>query len=100
MTTTVNKSSSESRQDFRPIVRQTAPPKLLASFATSRDPSRSGSGERISGRNLREDFVDWVTVVDFQPLAAGNREAARVEAKLLHDRGVNVSDVVPILDGV
>ena len=35
-----------------------------------------------------------------EPFAAGNGEPARVEAELVQDRGVDVGDVVAVLDGV
>ena len=38
--------------------------------------------------------------VDLQPLAAGDFQPARVEAELVQDRGVDVGDVVAVLDGV
>ena len=41
-----------------------------------------------------------MTVVDLQTFPAGNFEAAWVEPKLLHHSGMNVGDVMPILDGV
>ena len=41
-----------------------------------------------------------MTVVDFQSLAAGDCEAARIEAELLHDGRMNIGDVVAILNGV
>src|SRR5260221_12823298 len=41
-----------------------------------------------------------MAVVDFQPLLAGNFEFARIEAQLVQDRGVNVRDVVTVLDSV
>ena len=38
--------------------------------------------------------------IDLQPLVAGDFEPARVEAELVQDGGVDVGDVVAILDGV
>ena len=39
-------------------------------------------------------------MVDVEALAAGDFEAAGVEAELVQDRGVDVGDVVTILGGV
>src|SRR5579883_3552319 len=47
-----------------------------------------------------DDFPDRPAVVDLQPLAAGDLELARIEAELVQDGGVDVGDVVAILDGV
>ena len=35
-----------------------------------------------------------------EPLSAGDFQPARVEAELVQDRGVDVGDVMPVLDGV
>lgn len=50
--------------------------------------------------SLRDDSFNRVPIVDFQPLAAGDFETARIEAELLHNSRMNVGDVVPILNGV
>ena len=39
-------------------------------------------------------------MIDFQPLASGNFEFAGVEAPLVENGGVDVGDVVAVLDGV
>src|SRR5204863_2299163 len=39
-------------------------------------------------------------VIDLQALAAGDRQAARVEAQLVQDGRVDVGDVVAVFDGV
>ena len=39
-------------------------------------------------------------VINVEPFAAGDFEAARVEAELMKDRGMNVCDVVTIFDRV
>ncbi len=49
---------------------------------------------------LRQNLPDRLAVVDLQPLAAGDLQLARVEAELVQDRGVDVGDVVAVLDGV
>ena len=49
---------------------------------------------------LRDDLADRLAEVDLQPLAAGDLQPARVEAELVQDRGVDVGDVVAVLDGV
>ena len=41
-----------------------------------------------------------MAVVDVEALAAGDFEAAGVEAELVQDGGVDVGDVVPIFGGV
>src|SRR4051812_40600695 len=43
------------------------------------------------------DLPDRPAVVDVQPLAAGHLQPPRVEAEQLHDRGVDVGDVVAVL---
>ena len=48
----------------------------------------------------RDDLVDRLAVVDVEALAAGDFQLAGVEAELLQDRGVDVGDVVAVLDGV
>ena len=52
------------------------------------------------GDSLRDDLADRLAVVDVEALAAGDFEPARVEAELVQDRGVDVGDVVAVLDGV
>ena len=47
-----------------------------------------------------DEFADGLAVVDVEALAAGDFEAAGVEAELVQDRGVDVSDVVAVLGGV
>ena len=47
-----------------------------------------------------QDLADRPAVVDLQPLAAGDVEPARVEAQQVQQRGVDVGDVVGVLDGV
>ena len=51
-------------------------------------------------RTSRDDLRDRLAVVDLQPLAAGDLQLARIEAELVQDRGVDVGDVVAVLDGV
>ena len=47
-----------------------------------------------------DDFVNRMTVVDFQPLSAWDFQTPSIEAQLLHHGRVDVGDVVSILDGV
>ena len=39
-------------------------------------------------------------MIDRQALPAGNRQAVRIEAQQMHEGGVDVGDVVAVLDGV
>ena len=47
-----------------------------------------------------ENLADWFAVVHVEAFAAGDFQAARVEAELMQHRGVDVGDVMAILDGV
>ena len=49
---------------------------------------------------LRDDGIDWFSVIDFQAFATGNFELSRVEAKLFQNRGLDVSHVVTVFDSV
>jgi hypothetical protein len=49
---------------------------------------------------LGEDRTDGLAVVDLEALLAGDLQAAGVEPQLVQDRGVDVGDVVAVLDGV
>ena len=51
-------------------------------------------------RTSRNDFLDRLAMVDVEAFAAGDFQAAGIEPELLQDRGVDVGDVVAILDGV
>ena len=51
-------------------------------------------------RGLRDDFPHHRPEIDVEPLAAGDFQAARVEAELVQEGGVQVGDVVPFLHGV
>ena len=53
-------------------------------------------GDPASGELCRS----FITIIDFQPLPAGDCETARIEAELLHDGSVNIGDIVAILNGV
>ena len=48
----------------------------------------------------RQDLPDRLAVFDLQPLPAGDLEPVGVEPEQVQDRGVDVGDVVPVLDGV
>src|SRR4051794_28240308 len=49
---------------------------------------------------LRDDLLNWPAHVDLQELVAGHLQFARVEAELAQHGGVDVGDVMPVLDGV
>src|SRR5437773_590396 len=49
---------------------------------------------------LGNDVADGLAVVDVQAPAARDLQAAGIEAELVHHRGVDVRDVVAVLDGV
>jgi len=49
---------------------------------------------------LRHDFADRPAEIDFEPLAAGHFEPARIEPQPIEHRGVQVGHVVPMLGGV
>jgi len=46
-----------------------------------------------------DDFADDLAVFHFEAFAAGDFEAARVEAELVQNRGVDIGDIVAVLDG-
>ena len=58
-----------------------------------------GNNVTLESRS-RQYLADRCAVVDVEPLAAGDFEAAGVETELLQDRGVDVRDVVSVFDGV
>ena len=80
--------------DFIPSPAPLTPSSQQSSFGASASlrETRLRSQARISSDRLAE--------VDLQPLAAGDFEPARVEAELVQDGGVDVGDVVAVLDGV
>ncbi len=49
---------------------------------------------------LREDLANYAGVLHLQSFAAGDFEAAGVEAKLVQHGGVDVGDVVTVFDGL
>src|SRR5437762_2435215 len=51
----------------------------------------------ICGSN---NSTNWLAVVDFKALATGHFEAPRIEAHQVQHGGVDVGDVVAVLDGV
>src|ERR1043165_2880556 len=57
-------------------------------------------GAARRGFDSCEDFADDAAEVAFEALAAGDFERARIKAQQVHDRGVDVSDIVRMLDGV
>ena len=61
---------------------------------------KSASPRALTNAWLRDDLADHLAVIDLQPLAAGDFQPARVEAELVQHRGVDVGDVVAVLDGV
>lgn len=44
--------------------------------------------------------MDWFAVVDLQSGSSGNRQASRVEAQLMEDRGMEIGDVMTVLHRV
>src|SRR5687768_12478898 len=52
------------------------------------------------GRRSGDDLPDRLAEVDLQALVAGDLQLVRVEAELAEHRGVDVGDVVAVLDGV
>src|SRR5688572_25772499 len=63
-------------------------------------PRRMRYPRLLPSPSLCQDLRHHVPVVDLQPLAAGHREFPRVESELVEDRGVQVGNVVAVLDGV
>ena len=55
---------------------------------------------KVGTKTSCDDFVDGFAMVNIMTFAAGDFEFAGTEAELLQDRGVDVGDVVTILDGV
>src|SRR5262245_56074934 len=68
---------------------------LESGIWNSEYPLRSRRGDRLG-----HDRADRPAVVDLQALAAGDVEAVRIEPHQVEERGVNVGDVVRVLDGV
>ena len=54
----------------------------------------------VADLSSADDLLDRLTEVDFQPFVAGNLEPARVEAKLVQQRGVDIRHVMTVFDGV
>src|SRR5438552_368988 len=48
----------------------------------------------------RDNRVDGIAVIHVEALAAGDFQAMRIETHELHDRRVDVRDVMAIFDGV
>ena len=49
---------------------------------------------------LSDDFLDGRTMVDIEPLAAGDIQFGGIETELVENGGVDVGDVVGMLDGI
>ena len=49
---------------------------------------------------LRENLPNHFAVIDFKPFAARYFQPPRIEPELMQDSGVNISDVMPVFDGV
>src|SRR5262245_28440763 len=66
------------------------------------DPRREAclSVRPIRSQGSGQDGADRPAVLDLQALPPGDLQAAGVEAEEMEDRGVDVGDVVTILDGV
>src|SRR5262249_46535185 len=71
-----------------------ARPAQRAGFGTFNRQSHSRN------RQLRNDFADYVAVIDVEPLSAGDFELPTVEAELVQHRRMQVGDVVAVLGGV
>ena len=52
------------------------------------------------GSRLGDDLADWLAVVDLESLVTGDLERLGVQAQLVQDGGMEVGDVVAVLDGV
>src|SRR5687767_10668051 len=50
------------------------------------------------GRELRHDLSNGLTVIDLEPAASRNLQPPRIEPEQMEHGGVNVGDVVTILD--
>src|SRR5690242_678560 len=62
--------------------------------------TRKAGVRRGTRHTLGDDFLNRLAEIQFQPLATGHFEFARVEAQLMQDRGMDVRNVMPILDGM
>src|ERR1700729_2736600 len=78
-----------------------------ANFAPGADPNGDGRIEqqRVEGKNVTvsesgHDLADRLAEFQVEPLVAGDFELARGEAQEGEQRGVDVGDVVRMLDGV
>jgi len=47
-----------------------------------------------------QDIHDGLSIVDVQSPPAGHFEAPGIEAKLVHDRGMDVGDIMALFNGV
>ena len=81
-------------KDFTPEAARRLEAELLARYApvAARTPA--------ADQALGDDLADRLAEVDLQPLVARDFEPPGVEAELVQDRGVDVGDVVAVLDGV
>lgn len=48
----------------------------------------------------RHDLLDRLTEINFEPLVAGNFQTPRIEAKQLHDGGMDIGDIMWMFVGV
>jgi hypothetical protein len=72
-----------------------------AGASRTRSPSPDSGTAVAPGREASgEDVGDGLAVVDVEALVAGDFEASGVEAELMEDGGVDIGDVVTVLDGV
>src|SRR5205809_854435 len=69
-------------------------------IAEESEPLRPNPTRLRGGPVSGDDRADRLAIVDLEAFAAGDLEPAGVEAELVEDRGVDVGDVVPVLDGV
>ena len=75
------------------------PSRISRSSGHDPETPRSRPSDR-SGIPSGEDRLDRLAVVDVEAFPAGDLELPGVEAELLEDGGVDVGDVVAVLDGV
>ena len=48
----------------------------------------------------RHDLRDWFAIIQIQPFPAGHFQFARIQAHQTENRGVDIGDIMAILDGM
>ena len=61
---------------------------------------RAAGTDPANESSSRDDLFDGLTVVDIEPLATGDFQLARIEAKLLEKRGMNIGYIVAVFNGM